>query len=194
MARARKTRNPKRRRLDRRTREALREYCALVDQPPAEADATGQGSAMPAATATPPSDKDAPGPETAFTADQKTSPSEPKKRCKHRKLPDRHYYHRPGKIERQYLGLQRRLTSVIDEKIAQGSTALEQWKRDAGTFMTKFKRKVKMEMEEMEDDRRRMRNNHNLRLESHQRLIENQLKRLVRVEKKIDDLSAKLGE
>lgn len=95
-------------------------------------------------------------------------------------------------MERQYLGLQRRLTAAFDEKIAQGSTALEQWKRDAGALMTKFKRKADVEVEEIRRDLNRMRENHNRQLEFHQLQIRHQMRKLVEVEKKCADLSAKL--
>ncbi|KAJ4156584.1 hypothetical protein NW754_008216 [Fusarium falciforme] len=123
MARARIRKNPHRRRRDYERKKRLQELCAFVEQQNAQADGTGDG-AGPAGTALP-SDKDAPGPKIASTTDQKTPPSEPKQRCKHRKVPDRHYYDRPEKMERQYLGFQRRVTSVVDDKIAKGSATLD---------------------------------------------------------------------
>ncbi|KAI8655174.1 hypothetical protein NCS57_01265500 [Fusarium keratoplasticum] len=169
MSRARKTKNPKRRRRERRKR-ILREYCALVEQQAAQADGAEQDSAEPPTTSLP-SDKDAPVPENASTAEQKTPSSETKRQCKHRKLPDRLYYHRPGKMERQYLGFQRRVKSAVDEKIAKGSAALDKWKRDAGAFMDKFKRKEEQEREDLDRDLCRMRRNHSTRLDIHERRI-----------------------
>ncbi|KAM6516229.1 hypothetical protein FALCPG4_014421 [Fusarium falciforme] len=187
MSRARKTKNPKRRRRERRKR-VLQEYCALVDQQAAQADGAEQDSSEPPTTALP-SDKDAPVPENASTADQKTPSSETKRQCKHRKLPDRLYYHRPGKMERQYLGFQRRVTSVVDEKIANGSATLDKWKRDAGAFMDKFRRKEEEEREGLERHLRRIQEFQNLRLQSHQRQLDRMAKGLVKVRKQYDKLS-----
>ncbi|RSL73773.1 hypothetical protein CEP54_000154 [Fusarium duplospermum] len=182
MSRARKTKNPKRRRRERRKR-ILREYCALVDQEAAQADGAEQDGAEPPTTALP-SDKDAPGPENVSTADQKTPSSEKKRRCKHRKLPDRLYHYRPGKMERQYLGLQRRVTSAVDDKVAQGSAALDKWKRDASVFMDKFKRKGEEEREMMKRDLNRVRNVHGVRLESLENRIDTLNKRVREVREK----------
>ncbi|UPL02097.1 hypothetical protein LCI18_013031 [Fusarium solani-melongenae] len=185
MSRARKTKNPKRRRRERRKR-ILREYCALVEQQAAQTDGAEQDSAEPPTTALP-SGKDAPVPENASTSDQKAPSSETKQKCKHRKLPDRLYYHRPGKMERQYLGLQRRVTSVVDEKIAKGSATLDKWKRDAGAFMDKFRREEKQERESLEHYLRRIQGYHRQRLQSH----DNQLGRMAQ---RIEDIKEKMRQ
>ncbi|KAL6354860.1 hypothetical protein LRP88_12218 [Fusarium phalaenopsidis] len=187
MSRARKTKNPKRRRRERRKR-ILQEYCALVDQQAAQADGAEQDSAEPPTTALP-SDKDAPIPENASTEDQKTPSSETKRQCKHRKLPDRLYYPRPGKMERQYLGFQRRVTSVVDEKIAKGSATLDKWKQDAGACMDKFRRKEEEERESLERHLRRIQEFQNLRLQSLQRQLDRMAQGLVKVRKQCDKLS-----
>ncbi|KAM6509259.1 hypothetical protein FSOLCH5_012261 [Fusarium solani] len=187
MSRARKTKNPKRRRRERRKR-ILQEYCALVDQQAAQADGAEQDSAEPPTTALP-SGKDAPVPENASTEGQKTPLPETKRQCKYRKLPDRLYYPRPGKMERQYLGFQRRVTSVVDEKIAKGSATLDKWKRDAGAFMDKFRRKEEEERESLERHLRRIQEFQNLRLQSHQRQLDRMAQGLVKVRKQCDKLS-----
>ncbi|KAH7247013.1 hypothetical protein B0J15DRAFT_563980 [Fusarium solani] len=206
MSRARKTKNPKRRRRERRKR-ILQEYCALVDQQAAQADGAEQDSAEPPTTALP-SGKDAPVPENASTEGQKTPSPETKRQCKHRKLPvgfpfpslhacsspnplsqDRLYYPRPGKMERQYLGFQRRVTSVVYEKIAKGSATLDKWKRDAGAFMDKFRRQEEEERESLERHLRRIQEFQNLRLQSHQRQLDRMAQGLVMVRKRCDKLS-----
>ncbi|RSL65996.1 hypothetical protein CEP53_003490 [Fusarium sp. AF-6] len=186
MSRARKTKNPKRRRRERRKR-ILQEYCALVDQEAAQADGAEHDGAEPPTTALP-SDKDAPGPENASTADQKTPSSEKKRRCKHRKLPDRLYYHRPGKMKRQYLGFQRRITSVVDNKIAQGSAALDKWKGDASVFMGKFKSKGEEEREMMKRDLNRVRDFHGIRLGFLENRIDKLNNRVKEVRKQYQEL------
>ncbi|EEU41934.1 uncharacterized protein NECHADRAFT_86014 [Fusarium vanettenii 77-13-4] len=180
MSRARKTKNPKRRRRKRKKR-LLREYCARIDQQAAQTGGAEQDGAEPSTTALP-SDKDAPGPKTASTADQKTSSSESKQRFKPRKVPDRDYYPRPGKMERQYLGFQRRVTALIDEKIAKGSATLDKWKRDAGAFMEEFQRKEKIQREELELDLGRMRVNH-------REMLDMQARQIGRLKKKFEEIN-----
>ncbi|RMJ10090.1 hypothetical protein CDV36_010301 [Fusarium kuroshium] len=182
MSRARIRKNPHRRRRDYEKKKLLRDLCASVDQQDAQADGTG-----PAATALP-SNKDASGPETAFTADQKTPASEPKQRSKPRKVPDRHYYDRPDKMERQYLGFQRRITSVVDNKIAQGSVALDKWKRDASVFMGKFKSKGEEEREMMKRDLNRVRDFHGIRLGFLENRIDKLNNRVKEVRKQYQEL------
>ncbi|KAI8713463.1 hypothetical protein NCS52_01291000 [Fusarium sp. LHS14.1] len=180
MARARVRKNPRRRRRDYERNKQLQEARAFVEQQKAQADGTGD-SAGSAGTALP-SDKDAPGPKTTSTADQKTSSSEPKKRRKPRKVPDRHYYDRPDKMERQYLGFQRRITALIDEKIEEGAVALDKWKRDASAFMEKFQRKEKIEREELELDLGRMRVNH-------REMLDMQARQIGRLKKKFEEIN-----
>ncbi|KAM0429665.1 hypothetical protein ACHAPT_006271 [Fusarium lateritium] len=143
MSRVRKNRGPKKRRRDRKFRELLRAHIAAQD---AQAGDTGQDAAEPTATAQP-SGKDTTAPEAASAAGQKT---EPKQRPKSRGLPDRYYYDHPEKMERRFRGIQHRLTSLLDDKIAKGSTALKQWKRDASDYMKKLNRQLEHRVDEME--------------------------------------------
>ncbi|PNP85264.1 hypothetical protein FNYG_01493 [Fusarium nygamai] len=112
-----------RRRKMRKNREKLRQAIAKQEQEEAgaaasSAQASTTGSVTEAATE---ADTSASAHDAKETADTTKT-----RRCKHRHLPDRHYYHREDKYDRRFLALDRRLKERLDENIAEGCAALNE--------------------------------------------------------------------
>ncbi|KAF9770355.1 hypothetical protein IL306_012116 [Fusarium sp. DS 682] len=106
-----------RRRNMRRSREKLRQVMANREKGQAEAAACQTGSAQASTTE---------ATTNTLASDAKDNPDESKARpCKHRHLPDRHYYHREEKFEHRFLALQRRIDERFDDNIAKGRAAID---------------------------------------------------------------------
>ncbi|KAF5580020.1 hypothetical protein FPCIR_10850 [Fusarium pseudocircinatum] len=115
-----------RRRKIRQKTERLRQAFTMQDHDKAEATAeAAAGSAQASATEN----------VTEATAEAATSASAPNakgttggtetRRCKHRHLPDRHYYYREEKFDRRFLALDRRINERLDDNIAKGRAAMD---------------------------------------------------------------------
>ncbi|KAK7422573.1 hypothetical protein QQX98_001596 [Neonectria punicea] len=128
---------PKRKLSSRQRKKMRRLQNALLG---ACVDAEDQGppvSGDPPAATTPPMPT-TPLPEdlgTPHKSDDPTSPGQPrlprnKKQhpCRHRRLPDRNYYHRLDTLDRRYLGFHRRVQELLDKKINEGTREVARWK------------------------------------------------------------------
>ncbi|KAH7141268.1 hypothetical protein B0J13DRAFT_608279 [Dactylonectria estremocensis] len=123
----------RRRKKARRLRNALRDACIDVeDQGPQVSPDTLVSD--PTATTTPilptPPTSNPAKPKKTFTALNSNVflPRPKRKPCKHRRLPDRNYYHRVEDLDYRYLAFQRRIQRLVDEKIKEGKTQIGRWK------------------------------------------------------------------
>ncbi|KAH7152822.1 hypothetical protein EDB81DRAFT_881780 [Dactylonectria macrodidyma] len=131
----------RRRKKARRLRNALRDACIdaedqgpqispniLVPNPTAKTTPT---------IPTPPTCNPA-KPKEKFTASNPKpfAPVPQRKHCKHRRLPDRNYYHRVEDLDYRYLAFQRRIQRLVDEKINEGQIQIARWKNwyDLGQY------------------------------------------------------------
>ncbi|RFN49975.1 hypothetical protein FIE12Z_5773 [Fusarium flagelliforme] len=104
----------KRRRLG-RDKEAMRKFLAQAQS------STQNNHAAPAQSSTTPSGGDPSGSNENGPAPQVVKP-----KCKHRHLPDRHYYAREDKYDRCFLTFLRRSTERMDNKIAEMTKVLDE--------------------------------------------------------------------
>ncbi|CAG7555833.1 unnamed protein product [Fusarium equiseti] len=104
----------KRRRLG-RDKEAMRRILAQAQS------STQNNHAAPAQSSTTPSGGDPSGSNKNSPVPQVAKP-----KCKHRHLPDRHYYAREDKYDRRFLTFLRRSTERMDNKIAEITKVLDQ--------------------------------------------------------------------
>ncbi|KAJ3507958.1 hypothetical protein NM208_g15891 [Fusarium decemcellulare] len=148
----------RKRRHDRRTREMLQRLCA-------EAEEKGPDATAPTEGASPAAQDSAKTPESKPATDQPASSLKPKRLCKHRRLPNRYYFHRYDKHDYRYLAFQRRMSQLIDEKIADGHNTMAKWKRDGNASLSRFQNKVEHWKEMVELDVERIRRHCRTRLE-----------------------------
>ncbi|KAF5012420.1 hypothetical protein FDECE_1549 [Fusarium decemcellulare] len=135
----------RKRRHDRRTREMLKRLCA-------EADENGPDTTAPTEGAPPAAQDSAKTPESKPATDQPASSPKPKRLCKHRRLPDRLYYHRYDKHDYRYLAFQRRMSQLIDENIADGHNTMAKWKWDGNASLSRFQNRLENWKEKVERD------------------------------------------
>ncbi|KAF5645265.1 uncharacterized protein FTJAE_2515 [Fusarium tjaetaba] len=125
MARARL--GAQRRRKLRKKTERLRKAFTMQDHDKAEATAQAAASSAQASAtenvteATAEAATNAPAPDAQNTTDRTET-----RRCKHRHLPDRHYYYREEVFDRRFLALDRRINERLDDNIAKGRAAMDE--------------------------------------------------------------------
>ncbi|KAF5237652.1 hypothetical protein FANTH_10678 [Fusarium anthophilum] len=111
----------RRRRKTRKNREKLRQ--AIAKQEREEAGATA--CSAPASTTENATGAATEAATSASAHDAKGAADTTKaRRCKHRHLPDRHYYYRDEKFDRRFLALDRRINERLDINVAKGFAAI----------------------------------------------------------------------
>ncbi|KAF5563079.1 hypothetical protein FNAPI_2824 [Fusarium napiforme] len=108
----------KSRRSQRRRREKLQKASSNEGKEPAET--TSEALTPKAASATAQATIDAPA-----SGEQGKSCAPKVRRCRHRHLPDRHYYHHADKYDRRFYAFDRRAKERIDEYIAKGCATMD---------------------------------------------------------------------
>ncbi|KAF5608053.1 uncharacterized protein FSUBG_4877 [Fusarium subglutinans] len=107
------------RRSRRRRREKLQK--ASANEGNEQAETISQAVTPEAASPTAQATVDAPA------SGEKGKPCVTKvRRCRHRHLPDRHYYHREDKYDRRFYALDRRVNERVDDNVAKGRAAINE--------------------------------------------------------------------
>ncbi|KAH6975343.1 hypothetical protein BKA56DRAFT_675383 [Ilyonectria sp. MPI-CAGE-AT-0026] len=134
--------NSRRRKKARRLRNALQGACIDIEDqaPPVSNDALESTTTTitPQVTSAPKEDTAKPGESATTTESKPPIPVRRRKPCKHRRLPDRNYYHRAEALDYRYLAFQRRTRQLVDEKIADGHNQMARWRLSADTVHWKF--------------------------------------------------------
>ncbi|KAF5555439.1 hypothetical protein FPHYL_8228 [Fusarium phyllophilum] len=115
-----------RRRKMRKKTEMLRQAIAKQDQDKAEATAQAAASSALASDTENVTEATTEAATSASAPDAKdTTDGTETRRCKHRHLPDRHYYYREETFDRRFLALDRRINERLDDNIAKGRAAMD---------------------------------------------------------------------
>ncbi|RKL41271.1 hypothetical protein BFJ72_g5698 [Fusarium proliferatum] len=115
-----------RRRKMRKNTERLRQAIAKQEHKETEATAKAAASSAQASTIENVTEAATEAATNASASDAKDTTGETETpRCKHRHLPDRHYYYREEKLDRRFLVLDRRINERLDDNIAKGRAAMD---------------------------------------------------------------------
>ncbi|KAF5652286.1 hypothetical protein F25303_3413 [Fusarium sp. NRRL 25303] len=115
-----------RRRKMRKNTEKLRQAIAKQEHKETEATAEAAASSAQASTIENVTEAATEAAANASASDAKDTTGETETpRCKHRHLPDRHYYYRDEKFDRRFLALDRRINERLDDNIAKGRAAMD---------------------------------------------------------------------
>ncbi|KAF5025114.1 hypothetical protein F66182_2815 [Fusarium sp. NRRL 66182] len=132
---------PRRRRQLHKDREKLRQLMARAEKENAQA-ASSANTTSPAQDSAPDADKN------ASTVNLGGHGIRPRAKCKHRHLPDRHYYQRSDSMDLRYLAFQRRINHQVDDKVAEASAVLGTQDRRNMCLLSHLSRKVDRQLEQ----------------------------------------------